>query len=194
MLFRVFGWPPDAAPDPLRVPRERQGGGRHDNPDRYTALYLAREPTSAVAEWIQVFRGQELTAGALVRPDGVRRALASLDDATLPKLLDLDDPAVLLARGLRPSVVATAVRTVTQRIAATAFDDGEPGLAWWSTLESAWTNVTLFGERLAAIPGVVEAVPLSLDHPALVEAAERLGVRLATPSGRGRRARLTVVS
>ena len=30
-------------------------------------------------------------------------------------------------------------------------------------------------------------------HPAVVEAAERLGVRLGSPGGRGRRPRLTVV-
>ena len=193
MLFRVFGWLPDATPDPLRVPRDRQGAGRHDDPDRYTAWYLAREPASAVAEAIQAFRGQELIATALVRPEGARRALATLDDDAVPPLLDLDDPAVLLERGLRPSAVATGIRRTTQRLAATAFDDGAVGLSWWSALESSWTNVTLFAERLGGPLPVLDAVPLTLDHPALVEAAERLGIRLGSPGGRGRRPRLTVV-
>ena len=192
MLFRVFGWAPDSPPQPLRVPRERQGGGRHDDPAHYTALYLAREPIGAIAEAIQVFRGQELTAEALVRPDGLRRALATIDDTDLPPLLDLDDPKVLDARGLRPSGVATGTRLVTQRMATAAFDDGVVGLSWWSTLESSWTNVTLFAERLPESPPIVDTEVLSLDHPALVEAAERLGVRLP-PTGRGRRTRLTVV-
>ena len=52
MLFRVFGWLQETTPEPLRVPRDRQGGGRHDNPERYTALYLAREPVTAIAEAI----------------------------------------------------------------------------------------------------------------------------------------------
>ena len=147
-----------------------------------------------MAEAIQAFRGQELSAESLVRPDGSRRALAAIDDAELPPLVDLDDPRVLVARRLRPSGVATGVRRVTQRIAADAFEGGATGLSWWSTLESSWTNVTLFAERLAGLPPVIEATVLTLDHPALVEAAERLGVRLAPPSGRGRRARLTVVS
>ena len=193
MLFRVFGWLPDTPPEPLRVPRARQGGGRHDDPGRYTALYLAREPIGAIAEAIQAFRGQELTAEALVRPDGVRRSLATIDDSSVPPLLDLDEPKVLDARGLRPSGVATGIRRVTQRIAATAFDDGAVGLSWWSTLEASWTNVTLFAERLAERLPIVETEVLSLDHPALIEAAERLGVRLPPPPGRGRRARLTVV-
>jgi hypothetical protein len=193
VLFRVFGWPPDGAPEPLRVPRDRQGAGRHDDPDRYTAWYLAREPASAIAEVIQPFRGQELTAAALVRPEGARRALATLDDADLPPLVDLDDPTILVERRLRPSEVATGVRRTTQRLAAAAFDDGSAGLSWWSALEASWTNVTLFAERLARPLPVLEAVPLTLDHPALIEAAERLGVRLALPAGRGRRTRLTVV-
>ena len=54
--------------------------------------------------------------------------------------------------------------------------------------------MTLFAERLTGLPPLIEATVLTLDHPALVEAAERLGVRLAPPTGRGRRARLTVVS
>ena len=193
MLYRVFGWLPESTPEPLRVPRDRQGGGRHDHPDRYTALYLAREAVGAIAEAIQVFRGQELTAEALVRPDGARRALAAIDDAELPPLVDLDDPAVLVGRRLRPSGVATALRRVTQRIAADVFDGGAVGLSWWSTLEASWTNVTLFAERIPDPPPVVEVDLLALDHPALVEAAERLGIRLVQPSGRGRRGRLTVV-
>ncbi|MEO8228988.1 MAG: RES family NAD+ phosphorylase [Chloroflexota bacterium] len=193
MLFRVFGWLPDTAPEPLQVLRDRQGGGRHDDSDRYTALYLAREPVGAVAEAIQAFRGQGLTAEALVRPDGARRSLATIDDTAIPALVDLDDPRVLVARRLRPSSVATGIRRLTQRIAGDAYDDGAVGLSWWSTLEAAWTNVTLFEERLASRPRVVEAIPLTLDHPALVEAAERLGVRLASPPRRGGRARLTVV-
>jgi hypothetical protein len=193
VLYRVFGWLPDARPEPLRVPRDRQGGGRHDDPNRYTALYLAREAVGAIAEAIQGFRGQELTAEALVRPDGARRSLASIDDDAVPPLVDLDDPAVLVERRLRPSGVATAMRRVTQRIAAEAFDGGAIGLLWWSTLEASWTNVTIFAERLPGPPQIVEVEPLALDHPALIEAADRLGIRLAQPPGRGRRSRLTVV-
>jgi hypothetical protein len=193
VLFRVFGWLPDATPAPLRVPRDRQGAGRHDDPDRYTAWYLAREPVSAVAEAIQAFRGQELIATTLARPDGARRALATLDDDAVPPLLDLDDPAVLLERGLRPSGVATGIRRTTQRQAASAFDDGAVGLSWWSALEASWTNVTLFAERLAGPLPVLDVVLLTLDHPAVVEAADRLGVRLGSPGGRGRRPRLEVV-
>ncbi len=191
MLYRVFPLRPGARPEPLLVPRDRQGAGRHDDPDRYTAVYLAREPIGAVAEAIQAFRGRELTERALVRPDGAVRTLATLDDDALDGLVDLDDPTVLAGRALRPSQVATGDRAVTQRIARAAFDDGATGLSWWSTLEAAWTNVTLFGERIGGRLRLVEAVPLSLDHPAIVDAADRLGVRIA-PRPR-RRPRLAIV-
>jgi hypothetical protein len=72
---------------------------------------------------------------------------------------------------------------VTQAMAMRAFDGGAPGLSWWSTLDSAWTNVTLFAERtldigLVVTDGAPEA--LSLRHPAVVAAAEHLAIPLAT--------------
>ena len=66
-LYRVFPWAPRRLVRPLDVPRERQGANRHDNPDRYTALYLAREAESAVAEAIQAFRGRTLADADLER-------------------------------------------------------------------------------------------------------------------------------
>ncbi len=178
-LYRVFPWAPRRLVRPLDVPRERQGANRHDNPDRYTALYLSREAESAVAEAIQAFRGRTLADADLERVDGRRLALAVLDDSAVPPLVDLDDPAVLVARAWRPSQVATRHRETTQAMARALFDDGAAGCTWWSALEASWTNVTLFGGRAGplALAGPVE--PLSVMHPSLIAAADRLGVRLA---------------
>ncbi|HJP65376.1 MAG TPA: hypothetical protein VKA30_03630, partial [Actinomycetota bacterium] len=55
---------------------------------------------------------------------------------------------------------------------------GGPGFAWWSTLESSWSNVTLFVER--AGPRLeIEAgpEPLTIEHPAVQAAADALGIR-----------------
>jgi RES domain len=177
-LYRVFPWAPRRFVRPLDVPRDRQGANRHDNPDLYTALYLAREPDGAVAEAIQGFRGRTLTDRDLERADGRRLALAVMDDSEVPPLVDLDDPAVLAARGWRPSQVATRRRATTQAIARTLFDDGMAGCSWWSALEAEWTNVTLFGRRGGplALAGPIE--PLTLVHPSLIAAASRLGVEL----------------
>jgi RES domain len=177
-LYRVFPWAPRRFVRPLDVPRERQGANRHDNPDRYTALYLSREPDGAIAEAIQGFRGRTLTDRDLERADGRRLALATLDDREVPPLVDLDDPAVLVARGWRPSQVATRHRATTQSIARTLFDDGAVGCSWWSALDAAWTNVTLFGSRGGRLALAAPTEPLSVTHPGVVAAAERLGVTL----------------
>jgi hypothetical protein len=103
----------------------------------------------------------------------------SLADDDLPPLVDLGDPAELVPRDLRPSLVATGERSRTRAMAAALFDEGGPGFLWWSTLESSWRNATLFAERAVDrlhLRGDPE--PLSLDSPALRAAAERLGVLL----------------
>jgi glycosyltransferase involved in cell wall biosynthesis len=117
---------------------------------------VSRTPVGAIAERIQAFRGQELTATDFVRVDGTHDALAALDDDRLEGLVDLDDPSELLRRRLRPSGVATRDRAVTQRIALTLFDEGHSGFSWWSTLEASWTNVTLFAERATSRLKVAE--------------------------------------
>ena len=177
-LYRVFPWAPRRLVRPLDVPRERQGANRHDNPDRYTALYLAREPESAIAEAIQGFRGRTLTDADFERADGRRLALAALDDAAVPPLVDLDDPATLLAWAWRPSQVATRHRDTTQAIARALYDDGAAGCSWWSALEASWTNVTLFGSRAGPLALAAPVEPLTVVHPSVIAAAERLGVTL----------------
>ena len=181
MLYRVFAFDsadPAATAEPFAVPRARQGGGRHDNPDLYTALYASRDAISAVAEFLQPFRGRTIANAAFTRPDGRAMTLATIDDATLPPLVDLDDPAVLVAIGHRPSAVATSVRTTTQRLALDQFQRRAVGISWWSTLEAGWTNVTLFDERLPGALPVVTLDRLHVGHASVVAAADRLSVGL----------------
>lgn len=183
MLYRLFPHEQGAGSEDewgaLHVARAYQGWGRHDNPDAYGALYLSREPAAAVAERLRRLLGRELTEAGL-HPRGRTLSLAAIDDAALNPLPDLDDPQELLDRGLRPSVVASRERDRTQPIALAAFEEGRDGISWWSTVESSWTNVTLFAER--AIPKILLAgdpEPLSMEHPAVLEAAEALGLPVA---------------
>ena len=183
MLYRVFPYRDGAGPlddgGPLHIARALQGTGRHDNPDRYGALYASRVPEAAVAERLAAFRGQEVANADLVSAGGRPYALAEVDDDRLSPLVDLDDPAQLLRRALRPSRVATRDRAVTQPEALAIFEEGAAGLAWWSTLESAWTNVTLFAERAVPLLRVgTDPTPLTLDAPVVRAAAEAVGVRL----------------
>ena len=127
-------------------------------------MYLSESPVSAVAEQLARFRGRPFRA-AFLRRRGRPLALARYVLRDTRSVLDLDDPTVLVTHGLRPSQIATRNRTVTQAIAAAAFD-ADPdrgGLRWWSTLEASWINVTLFAERVGD--------DFTIDPPAVLDAA-----------------------
>jgi RES domain len=178
ILWRCFAWNRRAQPtDPdgaLWFPREFQGDGRHDNPETYGCLYLADRATSAVVEQLARFRGQRLVEGMLVR----RRlplALAEIELSDRAAVIDLDDPAELVGRELRPSQIATRTRTVTQPQALALHREGAAALRWWSTYESLWANVTVF-DRAARRLRLTDVRPLRVDTPAVTEAADLLGV------------------
>jgi len=184
-LHRCFAWNPQApehGPDtPLWFPRQYQGEGRHDNPDLYGCLYLADRAVSSIVEQLARFRGQRLIPSLLKRR-GLNLALATLALDARAELVDFDDPAVLRRERLKPSLVATRARTVTQPQARAIFDrqPRAAGLRWWSTFESQWINVTLF-DRAARSLRVVDVRPLALDDAAVVEAADVLGLRVVGP-------------
>jgi hypothetical protein len=169
----------DEAGGPLWFPRLQQGGGRHDNPDLYGCLYAAEEPVSAVAELLAPFRGTGTLLPSMLVRYGKPLSLAALDLDDGITVVDLDDPSTLLAVGLRPSLVATRQRQVTQRQAAEVYE-AHPnafGLRWWSTLESSWINWTIFDRAEPSLEvGMIEE--LTVDHPVVHEAAELLGLSL----------------
>jgi hypothetical protein len=181
ILYRCFAWDGRARDDEpdgaLWFPRPYQGEGRHDNPDRYGCLYLADRAVSCVVEQLARFRGQRL-APPLLRRRGLPLALAELELDEAAELVDLDQPAVLQRERLRPSLVATRHRDVTQP-QARALHERHPraaGLRWWSTYEAAWANVTVFdrARRQLALRGVDA---LSLAHPTTIEAADFFAMR-----------------
>lgn len=182
-LWRLVPWRAGAIPaesgGALWFPRELQGAGRHDNPDRYGCLYVSESPVSAVAEALAPFRGTGVLLTAMFSRAGLRLALARLHLDDDRALLDLDDPHVLAKTQLRPSQVATGTRTITQAYAARLFDEHPSviGLRWWSTLEAGLLNVTLY-DRAAARLHLGEVDLFTLEHPAVREAAELLGLTL----------------
>jgi hypothetical protein len=179
ILYRCFAWSERARaeqPDsPLWFPRVFQGDGRHDNPDVYGCLYLTDREASGVVEQLARFRGQRLIEPMLVR----RRlplALAAIELPDSAEVVDLDDPAELRRRRLRPSRVATRDRAITQPQALDVYrDTGAAGIRWWSIHESLWANYTLFDRSVSAL-SVAEVRPLELADPAVAEAAEFLGL------------------
>jgi hypothetical protein len=181
ILYRCFAWnvrARDAEQDgPLWIPRIFQGDGRHDNQDLYGCLYLSARPISCVAEQLARFRGQRFLP-SLLRRRGLPLALAELVLSDAAPLLDFDDPIVLRRERLRPSMIATRDRSVTQP-QARALSERHPdvaGLRWWSTHESQWTNVTLF-DRAAAHLRIQSVRALEIDDPDVTEAAEYFGLR-----------------
>ncbi len=186
ILWRLLPWASDAPPagpgGALWFPRELQGAGRHDNPARYGCVYAAERLVSAVAEALAPFRGTGRLAAAMLLRGGLELALAELRLDEEAELVDLDSPQVLADVRLHPSEVATNVRAVTQAQAERIFDERPDvmGLRWWSTLEASFINVTLY-DRAAPRLRFTQATPLTLSHPAVVEAAEMLGL---TPARR----------
>lgn len=183
ILWRLLPWRADARPtEPggaLWFPRELQGGGRHDNPDRYGCLYVAEDPLSTVMEALAPFRGTGvLSPAALVRA-GLPLSLARLTFSEEHRVIDLDEPSVLLDTNLRPSIVATNDRAVTQIYAARLFDENADalGLRWWSTVEASFANLTLY-DRAVASMGIEDVEPLTLAHSVTRHAAEMLGLGL----------------
>jgi hypothetical protein len=181
-LHRVFPWEERAAAgapfSPSFVP-VLQGSGRFDLTDS-PVLYLGESAEHAVAETLQGFRGRPLVDAAL-RRFGRPLALVRIDvpDELAMPIVDLDDPAQLLALGLRPSDVVSDDRARTRAIAARVHTGGATGLRWWSKLSGDWHGVVLF---LARAPfdrltlGVPE--PLSSSHPAVAGACRQLGIHL----------------
>jgi hypothetical protein len=181
ILYRCFAWDARAQPTdadgPLWFPRVFQGEGRHDNPDVYGCLYLADRAASCVVEQLARFRTQRLTP-ALLNRRGLPLALAELELAERAELVDLDDPAVLRRERLKPSIVATRARDVTQPQARALYQRHPTvaGLRWWSTYEAQWANATLF-DRAARSLRLESVHALAIDDPAVVAAAEFFGMR-----------------
>ena len=180
ILYRCFAWSERVRPTepdgPLWFPRIHQGDGRHDNPDVYGCLYLADRETSAVVEQLARFRGQRLIPQILVRR-GLTLGLASIELPDRAQVIDLDDPVVLSAHELRPSLVATRHRNVTQPQALALYRKHRftAGLRWWSVYEALWTNVTVFDRAVRRLT-LDRVRRLTLDDPAVVDAAAFLGL------------------
>ena len=175
----AFAAPADARGEggALWFPRPYQGDGRHDNPGLYGCLYLSEREVSAVAERLQVFRGQRRLATWMLEREGRALTVAAIEVPDDVPLVDLDEPRVLARERLRPSRIATRDRAATQADAAALFERhaDAAGLRWWSTLESSWPNLTLF-DRAAPRLVLRELRPLTVFDAVVREAAELLGL------------------
>ena len=103
--------------------------------------------------------------------------MVELDLDPAAELVDLDDPSVLRAEALRPSIVATGRRGVTQAYARQQFErhPEAAGLRWWSILEASWIHVTLFDRALSAL-SVQNVRELAVSDEVVMAASGHLGL------------------
>jgi hypothetical protein len=156
-----------------------QGGGRIDNPGSYDTLYVGDSRAGVCAEVFNrgKYRQQwsvEMLRGLPSLPGSVR-ALAwyDFDDAT--PICNLDDPAELSARALRPSLVATRDYEVSRAWALKLFDLRRwSGVRWWSYHDARWASLGLWNP--VSLAHGIEA--LTIDDADLQTAADILKIRL----------------
>lgn len=189
LLYRVFPHLPSAGAgesgDAMYLHRP-QGQGRLDNPDRYDTWYFGQTPETAVGESfanLTVWRSAMFAFPAL---PGASRALGIFELQDDARILDLDDANALRDRALRPTQVIARNRPVTQGWARSIFDeraaDGSrkwDGIRWWSYHRPHWTVIALWnppGEQ--PVFSCVDVEPLTLTHPAVVDAARSLGKQI----------------
>ncbi len=111
---------------------------------------------------------------------GARRALATLSLPDSLRVLDLDDPHQLMRLGLRPTDVVRRNLAVTQtwghRIWAKRDSDHKrrwDAVQWWSYFRPSWTVLASWMR-----PTLCEVTPLSIETPALQDAAVSLNRKI----------------
>ena len=181
-FYRVLWHIPGAAPDErggvLFIPS--QGAGRIDNPADYQTLYVGNSQAGVCAEAFN--RGKyrvewepEMLRGLPDVPNS-NRALAWYDVDESAPICDLDDPNELVARTLRPSKVITRDYTQSQAWALRLFAEMRwVGVSWWSYQDARWASAGLWSRGTIMDHGFEE---LTIDHPALTEAANVLSIRI----------------
>lgn len=144
----MFPWVETAEPrdpgHPLYVSGP-QGHGRVDNPEHYVTLYACDDPDGAIGEAFgnHAVWTPDLFQGTPTLPGSVR-ALATIDAQDVD-VVDLDDPAALIERALRPSQVVTRDRAVTQVWSLAIFREGRwDGVRWWSYHNPSWGSFGLW--------------------------------------------------
>ena len=108
---------------------------------------------------------------------GSRRALGVYQIPDNSKILDMDQGYALHERGLRPTNVVERNRSATQHWALRVFEEadsnGDPlwsGIQWWSFHRPHWRVFGFWGLE----PKCLQVEPLSMLHPAVIDAATSL--------------------
>lgn len=135
-------------------------------------LYLSSSPVGAIVEVFATLAVWEPRMFISPTLPGAPRSLGRYELSHDAKILDLDDAGALRRLGVRPSEVVSPDRTVTQRWARRVIDERRwDGVRWWSFHDSRWHSYGIWDRKDLRVLGVE---PLSLQHPAVVDAATAL--------------------
>ncbi len=180
LLYRVFPYLSSAKPGEPGHPlyeHKPQRGSRIDHPDYYV-WYLSRYAEAACGEAfgnIPTWTDAMFDFPAL---PGARRALGTYALPDSLRVCDLDDPAQLSRLGLRPTQIVQRNLAVTSAWGHRIWSETDPALPeerrwqaiqWWSYHRPAWTVLASWQR-----PELHTVEPLTLAHPALIEASMSL--------------------
>jgi hypothetical protein len=180
LLYRVFPHLDTARPGEPGHPEYEhrpQRFGRVDHPDYFT-WYLSSEAAAAIGETFGNLAVWDPSMFDFPMLPGARRALGTYRLPDDLRVLNLDDPAALLDRGLRPTQIVARNLAVTQAWAHRIWSERDPhdptarrwqGVQWWSFHRPSWTVLASW-ER----PEVAGVQELTLTHPAVRDAATAL--------------------
>lgn len=182
--WRVFPWNPrvaDGEPFTAAFVPGGQAYGRFDLPGEDAGVrYYAESPEHAIAEKIVRLRNQSIDDADLLE-FGFRLALVEvrIDVPTRTPVFDLCSAESLRSLRIEPDETAFRDRRSTQGISQRIYDAGYVGLRWWSVFRGEWHTFALYTERVPSDRLRFEDPdPLTLDHPALRETADELGIAI----------------
>lgn len=140
-----------------------------------------------MGEKIQRYRGRPIRARHLTeygRP--LALVQVSLSPRVGPLIADLCNADVLRRHEIQPDRTAFRDVRTTQAIARVLHQGGSSGLRWWSAFFGEWHTVVLFADRISAKDLIFgPPLPIALESPVLVQAAEATGVRIPGESTLG---------
>lgn len=134
----------------------RQGGGRLDNPEAYSVLYLSDAAAGAIAEAFGRF--PEWNAAILEGSPSLPGSVRAIGRFRLPDdapVCNLDDPAWLQSLDLRPSDVVSRDYGRTRTWARRIFEERKwVGVRWWSYYDPQWASFGLWDIAQLALEDV----------------------------------------
>ena len=166
-------WAPAGA---LHVDSAWQGLGRFDIPKFAVTLFAAESPAAAVGE---TFATQRLWTDDMLWSGYTQCRRHLVEYEYSGPILELDDAALLAARGHRPSDIVARNRSRSQEIALELWLNGVRALRWWSYHRPEWRIVSIWAPLDEPRPfcdtvEIVGSSELRIDHPGVIVAADVL--------------------